>query len=76
VYYNGLAFNTAITARVDSEVNFVWSTGSAGIYALPATQWSAKWTGTLRAKFSGKKEKTRKKKEEKNKAKKRKSQKA
>ena len=46
-FYNGTGMSgTPILTRTDPNINFIWGTQSptAGV---PATNWSAKWTGTL-----------------------------
>ncbi|MEN3306230.1 MAG: beta-glucosidase [Micromonosporaceae bacterium] len=46
-YYTGTGLaGTPVLSRVDPTVNFIWG-GAAPAAGLPATGWSAKWTGTL-----------------------------
>lgn len=57
IYYKGLSFNTTIGARVDATVNFNWNDGNTGIPTLGTSVYSVRWSGTLRAKFTGKEKK-------------------
>jgi len=43
---------TPAMVRTDSQVNFAWNSGSPAP-GMPATDWSARWTGTLTAMKSG-----------------------
>jgi beta-glucosidase len=46
-FYNGTALSgTPLTSRVDPTLNFLWG-GASPATGVPATSWSAKWTGTL-----------------------------
>ncbi|MEO7704668.1 MAG: PA14 domain-containing protein, partial [Thermoflexales bacterium] len=47
VYYNGMAFETAVLNRTDATVNFDWGTGSPG-GGVSSDQFSARWTGWVR----------------------------
>jgi hypothetical protein len=43
---------TPVIVRTDPQVNFAWNSGSPAP-GIPATDWSARWTGTLTAMKSG-----------------------
>jgi beta-glucosidase len=46
-YYTGTSMSgTPVASRVDPMVNFIWG-GASPMAGIPATGWSAKWTGTL-----------------------------
>jgi beta-glucosidase len=46
-FYNGNALGGAVLAsRVDPSLSFIWG-GASPVSGVPATNWSAKWTGTL-----------------------------
>jgi hypothetical protein len=51
-YYSGTNFNTALGVRTDATINFSWSSGP-GISSIPATSYSVRWSGTVRAKYTG-----------------------
>ena len=52
-FYNGTGLSgTPVLSRVDPTVNFIWG-GASPAAGVPATSWSAKWTGTLRPPTTG-----------------------
>ena len=50
-YYNGMNFETFVTTRVDSPIDFTWGEGSP-ISGLPVDEFSVRWEGQIEPKFS------------------------
>jgi YD repeat-containing protein len=51
-YFNGVAFNTKRFERIDAPIDFLWGYGSPWPDRLGNDQWSARWTGRVKPRFS------------------------
>ena len=51
-YYNGRNFETEIRTRVDSDINFQWTTNSP-MEGVEANNFSAKWEGQVMPRYTG-----------------------
>jgi hypothetical protein len=52
VYFNGVNFDTEITAQIDTCVNFEWNMGSP-IEGINSDNFSIRWTGQIMPRYSG-----------------------
>ncbi|HEX4511906.1 MAG TPA: PA14 domain-containing protein [Polyangiaceae bacterium] len=50
-YYSGLDFQTLVTSRTDSTINFNWGTGSPAT-GIPVDGFSVRWTGQVEALYT------------------------
>lgn len=50
-YFSGISFNTLKGQRIDSQVNFNWSTGQAPLGV--GDSFSVRWTGKIKGKYTG-----------------------